>query len=60
MARTLGGRAGGRAGGEDGDGEGDDGGGGDDDDRRTFLAHLGPIPKACRYQISRKGDPSLR
>ena len=48
MARTLGGRAG------DGDG------GGDDDDGRIFPAHPGPIPKASRDQISRKGSPSLR
>ncbi len=50
MARTLGGRAG------DGD-NGDDGDDGDDDDGRTFPAHPGPIPKACREQMSRKGTP---
>ena len=54
MARTLGGRAGGRTrdSGDDGDN--------DDDDGQTFPAHPGPIPKACRDQISRKGNPSLR
>ena len=40
-------------GGGDGDGDGDGGG-------QTFPAHPSPIPKACRDQISRKGNPSLR
>ncbi len=40
----------------DGDDDGDDGDGGG----RTFPAHPGPIPKACRDQISRRGNPSLR
>ncbi len=44
-----------------GDGSGgDDDGDGDSDGGRTFPAHPGPIPKACRDQISRKGNPSLR
>ena len=36
---------------------GDGDGGGGDSDGRTFPAHPGPIPKACRDQISRKGNP---
>ncbi len=58
MARTLGGRAGGGSDGDGGDGDSGDGDG--DGGGQTFLAHPGPIPKACRDQISHKGNPSLR
>ena len=42
-------------------GDGDDGDGdGGGDGGRIFPGYPGPIPNAPRYNISRKGIPSLR